>query len=95
MLRSFGGESVESVRKKIRSLAIAEEPRDASCQLKSCQFQRNSAETTCTTKSFCRQSLTICAINYSGRASELRGIINSVDRRRPGLSRSERPPFSS
>jgi len=31
-----------------RSLAIAEGPRDASCQLKSCQLARNSAETTCT-----------------------------------------------
>jgi len=32
-----------------RSLAIAEGPRDASCQLKSCQSARNSAKTTCTT----------------------------------------------
>ena len=32
-----------------RSSAIAEGPRDASCQLKSCQLQRNSAETTYTT----------------------------------------------
>jgi len=31
-----------------RSSAIAEEPRDASCQLKSCLLPRNSAETTCT-----------------------------------------------
>jgi len=31
------------------SSAIAERPRDAPCQLKSCQFPRNSAETTCTT----------------------------------------------
>ena len=31
------------------SLAIAEGPRDASCQLKSCQLPRNSAETACTT----------------------------------------------
>jgi len=29
-----------------RSSAIAEGPRDASCQLKSCQLPRNSAETT-------------------------------------------------
>jgi len=28
---------------------IIEGPRDASCQLKSCQLPRNSAETTCTT----------------------------------------------
>ena len=34
---------------KTRSSAIAEGPRDASCQLKSCQFPRNSAETTYTT----------------------------------------------
>ena len=32
-----------------RSSAIAEGPRDASCQLKSCQLPRNSVETTCTT----------------------------------------------
>jgi len=32
-----------------RSSAIAEGPRDASCQLKSCQLPRNSAESTCTT----------------------------------------------
>ena len=32
-----------------RSSAIAEGPLDASCQLKSCQLLRNSAETTCTT----------------------------------------------
>ena len=32
-----------------RSSAIAEGPCDASCQLKSCQLPRNSAETTCTT----------------------------------------------
>ena len=31
-----------------RSSVIAEEPRDALCQLKSCQLPRNSAETTCT-----------------------------------------------
>jgi len=30
-----------------RSSAIAEGPRDASCQLKFCQLSRNSAETTC------------------------------------------------
>jgi len=52
MLRTIGKqsvESVESVRKKTRSSAIAEEPRDALCQLKSCQLQRNSSQTTCTT----------------------------------------------
>ena len=32
-----------------RSSAIADGPRDASCQLKSCQLPRNSVETTCTT----------------------------------------------
>jgi len=93
-----------------RSSAIAEGPRDASCQLKSCQLPRNNAETICTTstepsiscryltratKSCCRQRLTICAINYNGRASELGGIIDLVDRRRPSLSRCERPPLSS
>ena len=34
---------------RTRSSAIAEGPRDASCQLKSCQLPRNSTETTCTT----------------------------------------------
>ena len=38
---------VKTFRK--RSSAIAEGPRDASCQLKSCQLPRNSAETTCMT----------------------------------------------
>ena len=49
------------------------------------------------TKSCCRQRLAICAINYSGRASELGSIIDLhvVDRRQPSLSRSERSPFSS
>jgi len=36
-------------RAKTRSLATAEGPRDASCQLKSCQLPRNSAETIYTT----------------------------------------------
>ena len=44
-------ESVESLITVscTRSSAIAEGPRDASCQLKSCQLPRNSAETTYTT----------------------------------------------
>ena len=49
MLGSIGkqsGESVESVLEKTRSSAIAEGPRDASCQLKSCQLPCSSAETT-------------------------------------------------
>jgi len=40
----------------------------------------------------------ICAsrvINCSGRASELGGIIDLVDRRRSSLSRSERPPLTT
>ena len=37
------------MEKETRSSAIADGPRDASCQLKSCQLPRNSAETTCTT----------------------------------------------
>jgi len=38
-----------SDRSFTRSSAIAEGPRDASCQLKSCQLPRNNAETTYTT----------------------------------------------
>ena len=34
-------------------------------------------------------------IVFSGRASELGGVIDLVDRQRPSLSRSHRPPFSS
>ena len=37
-----------SPSKLTRSSAIAEGPRDASCQLKYCQLPRNSAETTYT-----------------------------------------------
>ena len=37
------------VTDKTRSSAIAEGPRDVSCQLKSCQLLRNSAETTYST----------------------------------------------
>jgi len=43
-------------------------------------------------KSCCRQSFTISAINYSGRASELGCIVNLVDRRPSSLSRSKRLP---
>ena len=39
----------EIARNVTGSSAIAEGPRDASCQLKSCQLARNSAETTYTT----------------------------------------------
>ena len=46
-------------------------------------------------ESCCRQSLMITVINYSGRASELGGIVNLVDQRRSSLSRSQRPSFST
>ena len=36
------------IRFETRSSAITEGPRDASCQLNSCQLPRNSTETTCT-----------------------------------------------
>jgi len=36
-------------RPLVETRSSAEGPRDASCQLKSCQLPRNSAETTCTT----------------------------------------------
>jgi len=48
-----------------RSLAIADGPRDASCQLKSCQLLRNSVETTCTTSS--EQIQVMKLEGYSGR----------------------------
>ena len=48
-LRNDSLNCTRSARKKTRSSAIAEGPRDASCQLKSCQLPRNSAETTYTT----------------------------------------------
>ena len=44
-----GSSQLYTSEKLTRSSAIAEGPRDASCQLKSCQLPRNSAETTCTT----------------------------------------------
>jgi len=55
--RSVAGHSENAVSPKslqfsgkaTRSSAIAEGPRDASCQLKSCQLPCNSAETTCMT----------------------------------------------
>jgi len=56
-LHNFGhdfGEKIQGFLRtfqapKTRSSAIAKGPRDASCQLKSCQLLRNNAETTCTT----------------------------------------------
>ena len=47
-VRIFSGNQWETLY-LTRSSAIAEGPRDASCQLKSCQLPRNSAETTYTT----------------------------------------------
>jgi len=41
--------TIGSVPNNNKSSAIAEGPLDASCQLKSCQLPRNSAETTYTT----------------------------------------------
>jgi len=46
---SSGTTRVSRYQRGTRSSAIAEGPRDASCQLKSCQLRRNSAETTYTT----------------------------------------------
>ena len=43
------GMGVKTWDLETRSSAIAEGPRDASCQLKSCQLPCNSAETTCMT----------------------------------------------
>jgi len=47
---SFDSSKVlHKLQRMTRSSAIAEGPRDVSCQLKSCQLPRNSAETTYTT----------------------------------------------
>ena len=48
-LSRANGDDVYSWRPITRSSAIAEGPRDASCQLKSCQLPRKSAETTYST----------------------------------------------
>ena len=47
---------------KTRSSPIAEGPRDASCQLKSCQLPRNSAETTCATSTEPGISVLFCSL---------------------------------
>ena len=50
-----------------RSSAVAEGPRDASCQLKSCQLARNSTKTTCTTS---REQIEVMKLEgYSGPMS--------------------------
>jgi len=64
------------------------------------QYSKNSTEQNCVDwtkrlKKHLQLPETICAINYSGWASDLGGIINLVDRQLLSLSRSERPPFSS
>ena len=62
--------SSDSIRKQLRfkistrSSAIAEGPRDASCQLKSCQLPCNSAETTCTTSPEPSISCRQCCASY-------------------------------
>jgi len=45
----YGGTCIVTTSYKTRKSAIADGPRDALCQLKSCQLPRNSAETTYTT----------------------------------------------
>jgi len=57
--------------KQTRSSAIAEGPRDALCQLKSCQLPRNSAETTY------RQVLTKSMV-WSWRFSRRQCVIDNV-----------------
>jgi len=54
----------KSTTVKTRSSAIAGGPCDASCQLKSCQLPRNSAETTCTTSP--KQIQVMKLAGYSG-----------------------------
>jgi len=47
--KKFKQTAMQDLATQTRSSAIAEGPRDASCQLKSCQLPRNSVETICTT----------------------------------------------
>ena len=68
--------------KKTRSSAIAEGPRDASCQLKSCQLPRNSAETTYTTSP---------GMVWSWRFSRRQCVIDNVH---STMTRSSRLPLS-
>ena len=73
---------VHASRLKSRSSAIAEGPRDASCQLKSCQLSHNSAETTCTTspenievmkleiKPMCNKHVILILLSHEGWKAE-------------------------
>ena len=69
---------------KTRSSAIAEGPRDASCQLKSCQLPRNSAET------IIRQVLTKSMV-WSWRFSRRQCVLDNVH---STMKRSSRLPLS-
>ena len=79
-----------------RSSAIAEGPHDASCQLKSCQLPRNSAETTCTTN----PEYPLCANMTSSIKPEVHNTSQRRQKRtetRPSITctkRSRRNEFS-
>ena len=91
-------------RLRTRSTAIAEGPRDASCQLKSCQLPRNSAETTISSfsawsdattpdrsmKLLIRQVLTKSMV-WSWRFSRRQCVIDNVH---STMTRSSRLPLS-
>ena len=84
-----GTTHVSRYQKGTRSSAIAEGPRDASCQLKSCQLPRNSAETTYTTSPDQIDAMKLeiqseamrdrqCALNHDATVSApiVSGVIN-------------------
>ena len=70
---SLSGVRGRAPTKKTRSSAIAEGPRDASCQLKSCQLPRNSTET----KLLIRQVLTKSMV-WNWRFSRRQCVIDNV-----------------
>jgi len=76
--RSFS--TISSKALPTRSSAIAEGPRDASCQLKSCQLPRNSAETTCTTSPEPSISCFVCLVQYTEVDAQCDKLANVVGR---------------
>ena len=70
-----------------RNSAIAEGPRDASCQLKSCQLPRNSAETTYTTSPDQMTKSMVRSWRFSRRQCVIDNVYST-------MTRSSRLPLS-